>query len=172
MRCIKQLVFLSSLSAVTVSCVSLPNAPGVLVLPGSNKSFEQFRADDFNCRQYAYGQVGGEIPSQVATANTVATAAAGSAVGAVTGAAIAGGPGAAMGAGSGLAVGGAAGYASAGSGYYETQQRYDWAYIQCMYAQGHRVPISGQITNEPKTPAVNSQIPPPPPGNPPPPPLR
>ncbi len=172
MRCIKQLFFLSSVSAVLMSCVSLPNAPGVLVLPGSNKNFEQFRADDFNCRQYAYGQVGGEIPTQVANSNTLATAAVGSAVGAAAGAAIGGGPGAAIGAGSGLAVGGAAGYAGSGNVYYETQQRYDWAYIQCMYAQGHRVPVSGQITNEPKLPATNSQIPPPPPGNPPPPPPR
>ncbi len=29
---------------------------------------------------------------------------------------------------------------------YETQLRYDMAYIQCMYVKGHQVPVFGQFT--------------------------
>ena len=29
---------------------------------------------------------------------------------------------------------------------YETQLRYDMAYIQCMYGKGHQVPVFGQFT--------------------------
>jgi hypothetical protein len=31
---------------------------------------------------------------------------------------------------------------------YEAQQRYDISYIQCMYAYGNRVPVSGTFTDE------------------------
>jgi hypothetical protein len=41
----------------------------------------------------------------------------------------------------------------------EQQRRYDFAYIQCMYAKGHRVPVPGQFTGAPA-----SGPPPPPPG--------
>ena len=40
----------------------------------------------------------------------------------------------------------------------DTQRRYDTAYIQCMYAAGHRVPVAGVFAS-------------PPPGSPPPPPV-
>jgi len=35
-----------------------------MTLPGSGKSFDQFRADEYECRQYAYEQVGGNTPRQ------------------------------------------------------------------------------------------------------------
>ncbi len=67
-------------------------------------------------------------------------------------------------------VGGGTGYVSGTE--YEMQQRYDVAYVQCMYAKGHRVPISGPFSDvaphSTATPATH--IPPPPPGAPPPPP--
>lgn len=165
----KPLLFLtiSGLAA----CNTLPSSPSLLVLPGSGKNFDQFRGDDYYCRQYATGQIGGEVPAQVANSSAVGSAIAGTAVGAAAGAAFGGGQGAAIGAGSGLVVGSLAGSSNAGYSYYDTQQRFDMAYIQCMYAQGHRVPVSGQITDD----RVNSRpvdIPPPPPGNPPPPPPR
>jgi len=56
---------------------------------------------------------------------------------------------------------------------YVDQQRYDTSYVQCMYSQGHRVPVYGQFTNVPtKSDNGNpsNSIPPPPPGKPPPPP--
>jgi hypothetical protein len=57
---------------------------------------------------------------------------------------------------------------------YEVQERYDAAYIQCMYAKGHQVPVSGQFSYQSSRRAAPpaSQIPPPPPGSPKPPPPR
>src|SRR3977135_2233103 len=40
------------------ACATVPSGPGVLVLPGTGKSFDQFRADDFECRQFAQSQLG------------------------------------------------------------------------------------------------------------------
>ena len=40
--------------ALLAGCVTVPTGPAVMVLPGSGKSFEQFRADDLDCRQFAY----------------------------------------------------------------------------------------------------------------------
>ncbi len=48
-------------------CVSMPEGPGVMVLPGSGKSFDQFRFDDYECRQFASSQIGGSSPNQAAT---------------------------------------------------------------------------------------------------------
>ena len=49
------------------ACASVPpSGPSVMVLPGSNKSFEQFRADDQDCRRYASAQLGGATPEQAA----------------------------------------------------------------------------------------------------------
>jgi hypothetical protein len=55
---------------------------------------------------------------------------------------------------------------------YEVQQRFDVAYIQCMYAKGHQVPVLGQFSapSTPRAVTPPSHIPPPPPGLPPPPP--
>src|SRR6266581_2051262 len=41
------------------ACVSMPKGPSVMVLPGSGKSFDQFRYDDVECRQFADFQIGG-----------------------------------------------------------------------------------------------------------------
>lgn len=49
------------------------------------------------------------------------------------------------------------------------QWRYDAAYLQCMYASGHRVPVPGSWGAAPVSP-VPADVPPPPPGPPPPPP--
>ncbi|WP_374063705.1 hypothetical protein [Cupriavidus sp. DF5525] len=38
----------------------------MMVLPGSNKTFDQFRGDDYNCRQFALGQIGGVSSQQAA----------------------------------------------------------------------------------------------------------
>ena len=40
------------------ACVSMPNGPSVLVMPGTGMAFEQFRQDDAQCRQYAAEQTG------------------------------------------------------------------------------------------------------------------
>ena len=48
------------------ACASVPSGPSVLVLPGTGKNFEQFRADDADCRQYANLQLGGNTPNEIA----------------------------------------------------------------------------------------------------------
>lgn len=154
-------------------CAHMPSGPSVMVLPGSTMSFEQFRQDDYVCRQYASASVGAS-PNQAAADSQVGSAVAGAAVGAAAGAALGGGGGAAIGAGTGLVAGSMVGMGESRGAAYATQEGYDNAYIQCMYGKGHRVPVSGQFSDAYQSAPVRSAapIPPPPPGTPPPPPLR
>lgn len=125
-------------------CVTMPSGPSVMALPGDDKSFEQFQADDGVCRQWAAQQLGVN-PEVGVQQNVVGGATAGTFIGAGIGAllgAAAGDPaaGAAIGAGSGLLMGSAAG-ANAGQAYgYDAQRRYDIGYQQCMYAKGNQIP--------------------------------
>ena len=110
------LVYISLLSACATN---MPSGPSVLVLPGAGKSFDQFRAEDFNCRHYAFTQIGGATPSQ---------------------AVVTGGTGSAD---TGMALG-----VTEPVFGLEAQSRYDMSYIQCMYSFGHRVPVSGNLIDE------------------------
>src|SRR5258707_13532520 len=83
-------------------CAVVPTGPSVMALPGTGKSFDQFRADDGSCRQFAFGQVGGVTTNQAATNSAVGSAVVGTALGAAAGGAFNGGPGGAAGAGVGL----------------------------------------------------------------------
>jgi outer membrane lipoprotein SlyB len=143
-----------------------------MVLSGTGMSFDRFRNDDVVCRQYTFFQVGGSTANQADMKSGVTSAVVGTALGAAAGAAIGGGSGAAIGAGTGLVGGSIVGTGAASSSMYEDQQRYDAAYIQCMYAKGHQVPVSGQFSDSAPSRVVtpSSNIPPPPPGLPPPPP--
>jgi len=152
------------------ACVSMPSGPGVMVLPGTGKSFEQFRADDMDCRHFASSQVGGNTPDGAAESSALKSAAVGTAVGAAAGAIIGGKSGAASGAGAGLIIGGAAGAGAAGSSQRSLQQRYDFGYQQCMYAKGHRIPTAGRFESGAPRPVTSYTPPPPPAGTPPPPP--
>ena len=148
-----------------------PSGPSVTVLPGSGKSFDQFRADDFECRQFASNQIGGATAEQASADSGVKSAAVGTAVGAVAGGLIGGRQGAAVGAGTGLIVGSSAGAGAAGASARTMQQRYDMGYQQCMYAKGHQVPVAGRFENQRRAyPVYSTPPPPPPPGTPPPPP--
>ena len=138
------------------ACAVMPSGPGVLVLPGTGKSFEQFSGDDFSCRNFAQSQMGGA--QQAGIDSGVRSAALGTAIGAVAGAAVNGGHGAGVGAGVGLAYGSLAGADAGARSGYGLQRRYDVAYQQCMYAHGHRVPVSGRMASE--VPA-NASFPPP-----------
>ena len=103
------------------ACTSIPTTPEVLALPGTGKSLEQFRNDDVECRQYAVEQVGGsKTPSQSAKQSEVRSAVAGTAVG-------------------GFTVNDATDSSSEG-----LRRRYDFAFVQCMYAKGHRIPVLGR----------------------------
>ncbi|TAN53403.1 MAG: hypothetical protein EPN19_09325 [Betaproteobacteria bacterium] len=150
------------------ACASLPpSGPSVMVLPGSGKNFDQFRADDYECRGFANAQLGGATAESAQTDSAVKSAAIGTAVGAAAGAIIGGHRGAAAGAGTGLIVGSAAGAGAAQGSAGTLQRRYDVSYLQCMYAKGHQIPASGRYEGPRRGYATP---PPPPPGTPPPPP--
>lgn len=187
-----KIIKLSALLAIAslAACASIPTGPSMMALPGSGRSFDEFRYDDYYCRQFAYEQVGGMTPNRASITSGVGSAAVGAGLGAAAGAALGGGRGAAIGAGTGLLAGGLAGTNTANASGYGSQQRYDTGYIQCMYGKGHRVPVSGQVNSSPMSgyngtmsapytsypPARGMQgavlppPPPPPPGIPPPPP--
>jgi hypothetical protein len=108
------------LLALLAGCATAPTGPHVLVLPGTGKSFDQFRADEQECRQYAQAQVGT----------------------------------------------GTGGLAGSGGGR-GAQQRYDFGYQQCMYAKGHKVPMSRAEAERYSSKASTPPPPPPPAGKPP-----
>lgn len=142
-------------------CTTMPNGPSAMALPGTGKDFEQFRVEDAYCRQYAFAQIGGTTATQAGDDSLARSAVAGTAIGAVAGAAIGGGRGAGVGAATGLLVGSAAGANAAQVSSYTAQRYYDNAYIQCMYAKGNRVPVSGRMMSAPRS---SYPPPPPPPG--------
>jgi hypothetical protein len=138
------LVSVAAATLVLGACATVPpSGPSVMVLPGNGKSFEQFRSDDFECRQFA-GSQAGTTAQQASVDSGVKSAAIGTAVGAVAGALIGGHQGAGAGAGAGLLVGSMAGAGAADRSAYTLQQRYDIAYTQCMYAKGNKVPSQAE----------------------------
>ena len=132
-------------SLTLAGCVSAPEAPTVMVLPGSGKTYETFQRDDVVCRNTAYRSLNGAAHDT--NNNGITTAATGTVIGAAAGALIgsAGGP---QGTTDGLAVGAASGLllgsAMAGGGRGQTQNvmqdQYNVIYVQCMYAKGHKIP--------------------------------
>jgi hypothetical protein len=157
-------------AALLAGCAATPpSGPGILVLPGTGKSFDQFRFDEQECRGYAHSQVGGKTTERAATDNAVKSAVVGTAVGTAAGALLGGHQGAAVGAGVGLAGGALAGSGTSHAAAGTLQQRYDYAFTQCMYAKGHRVPVSGRYSDSPRSSTQAARTPPPPPpGQPPP----
>ncbi len=145
------------------ACAGVPSGPSVLVLPGTGKNFDTFRVDDADCRQYASTQLGGSTPNLAASESVAKSAALGTVVGAAAGAAIGGHNSAGVGAGTGLAMGALAGTEAGNTSAYGVQQRYDFAFMQCMYAKGHKIPVSGRFESQrPLAPAAYAPPPPPP----------
>jgi hypothetical protein len=166
----RALKFLPLVAALSLgACAIVPTGPSAMALPGTGKHFDQFRADDAACRQFAYEQVGGVTANKAATDTAVGSAAVGTAVGAAAGALIDGSSGAGVGAGAGLLVGSMVGAGMAQGAAYDVQRRYDVGYFQCMYAKGHKIPVWGRYASSPLGPTY---YPPPPPPNAPPPPAR
>lgn len=158
---LRQGFLLLFLVTTLAACATVPSGPSVMVLPAPGKSFDQFRADDFACRQWAMQQAGLD-PGNAVHQNLVAGAAVGTLVGAGVGAAMGAasgnpGAGAAIGAGTGLLGGAAVASGPAYAAGAEAQRRYDMAYKQCMYAKGNQIP--GIV----KTSGRTVRIPPPPP---------
>lgn len=144
-------------------CSTVPLQPTIAVMPAPGEPFDQFRQDDFRCRQYASQQLG-TTPNQ-AQGNSVATGAVlGTALGAAAGALLDHGHsyGVTSGAGAGLMMGTAVGAGNAQSSQYQLQGAYNVAYAQCMYSAGAQVPGYAAPGYVPPPPAPGS--PPPPPG--------
>ena len=40
-------------AAALAGCATVPTGPNVMVLPGTGKTFDQFRVDEMECRHYA-----------------------------------------------------------------------------------------------------------------------
>ena len=165
---------LAAAALLSAACVSMPTGPSVLVLPGSGRDFNQFRADDYECRNYAQSQLGGTA-EQAQTESALKSAAIGAAVGAAAGALVGNRHNAGAGAAVGLIGGSAVGAGTANASGREAQRIYDNAYQQCMYAKGHRIPVASRYGPSQPAPSAApapapSVVPPPPPGNPPPPP--
>lgn len=152
---------LASLAAAAAlgACAVAPTAPSVLVLPGTQKTAAQFQADNLECQQYAQALLAPD--AQAANNQAVASAAIGTAIGAAAGALLGQGAyhdhSAAWGAGTGLMIGSSVGSGNSQFSSYGLQQRFDIAYMQCMYLRGNQVP--GQVAYRNRAPAG----PPPPP---------
>ena len=140
----KRLAIVAAIISLAGGCATPPPAgPSVMALPGAGKSFEQFRYDDYECRQYASAQIGGTNPQEASVRSGLESAAVGTAIGAAAGGLMGGNRGAGVGAGVGLAGGALAGTSAADESARALQQRYDMGYLQCMYAKGHQIPMSG-----------------------------
>ena len=151
-----------------------PTGPGILVLPGTGRTFDQFRADDQGCRDFAYHSIGGPKAEEDSRDAAVKNAVVGTAIGAAAGGLLGGHQGAAVGAGVGLAGGSMVGADASRATSGSAQQRYDHAFTQCMYAKGHKVPVTGRHASSyasrgsnSNTQAARTPPPPPPPGKPP-----
>ncbi|MBV8031401.1 MAG: hypothetical protein JO035_07820 [Betaproteobacteria bacterium] len=179
----KKTLALASVLALA-ACASAPTGPSVMVLPGSGKSFDQFRFDDNECRQFAQNQLGTSA-EQAQMDSGAKSAAMGAAVGALAGAALGGsGRSAVGGAALGTAGGAIAGTGAGSTSAHTVQQRYDIAYQQCMYAKGNQIPMASRYEPRhapaaaprpsapppPPPPPPAGAAPPPPVGTPPPPP--
>ena len=125
-------------TALVAGCAAPPMGPMVVVLPGPNKPYSQFVAEDNQCRAQASYQVAGQ--AETANNRAVGGAVLTTVLGAGLGAAIGGGRGAAVGAASGAGLGAGIGAGSSSGAQGGIQAQYDNVYAQCMYASGNQVP--------------------------------
>lgn len=151
-----------AVGAALGGCATVPSGPSVMVLPGPNKTFEQFQTDNAVCRQFARMQIGGATASQTANENTLKSAGVGAVLGTALGAAIGGGRGAGIGAASGALAGTAVGASNGQQEGMSVQRRYNIAYMQCMYSRGNRIPVAGHFEGQRRR--ARDYHPPPPPG--------
>ena len=157
-------------------CATYPPGPSVMALPGPGVDFAHFQADDTDCQGYAQHASGARSAQQAGTDSAINSAAVGTAVGAAIGALLgaashSAGAGAAVGAGAGFLLGSAGGVDENRGSAQAAQQRYDNAYVQCMYAKGHQVPVADSaaiqynVVAPPRAPAANpagvASVPPP-----------
>lgn len=164
----RPVIALVAAAMLAAGCATVPTAPVVNALPGTGKTPAAFEKDAADCRLFAEGAASGQAQAMndVAAGNAVATGAFGAATGAIIGSASSqAGQGAAIGAGIGLLL---SGIAAANASYAvnaQVQQRYDAAYLQCMYARGNQVPVRAGYRGPPPVvrmaPGSPSAYPPP-----------
>jgi len=53
------------IASLLTACTSMPAGPSMMALPGSTKSFDKFRIDDNQCRQFAHEQVNSTNPENL-----------------------------------------------------------------------------------------------------------
>lgn len=113
------------------ACASLPaaTAPTVAVLPGGGKNMAQFNTDDIACRDDARTKSNAHSPLPVAMGlgDRIEVASTRS------GLAVRNSPEA-----TGSVYGGAV---AEETGTFTMQQRFDTAYVGCMYIKGHKIPV-------------------------------
>jgi hypothetical protein len=160
---IRTALLMTVTAGLIAGCVTPPMGPTVPVMPGQGKSLEAFQQDEAVCENYASQRTAGQ--AEAANNKAITEGVLGTALGAGLGAAIGGGRGAAIGAGSGAVVGTAVGANTSDWAQMSIQQRYDFAYAQCMQTKGDQVPNMG-----PRHPRRYPPPPPPPGYGPPPPP--
>ncbi|QFY42812.1 glycine zipper family protein [Candidatus Methylospira mobilis] len=121
---------------ILTACATVPSGPTILALPGTGKNFEQFNGDDTVCRHFALLQAQGASPRQAAASSGLT--------------------------GNDNDIGPVAPRETGNTDTSSAarQNNYDIAYIHCMYAKGHRVPVQGHLIYEDKQEAY---APPPPP---------
>ena len=164
-------VFAATGVLAVAGCAQMPTGPTVTVMPGPNKPFEVFVADDRLCRDWAVSSSGSQN-SEAANQRAVGATVTGVVLGAAVGAAVGGGhSGAGVGAAMGGMTGAAVGSDQSSRTAYGAQRRYDIAYQQCMYAKGNQVPAVGYAGYR-SAPAPVPPAPPRPPAGIQPPPVR
>ncbi|HYM01682.1 MAG TPA: glycine zipper family protein, partial [Stellaceae bacterium] len=136
--------------ASLAGCASQPIGPTVNVMPAPNKPFERFAEEDAFCRDFARQQIAG-APEQANSA-VIGSAIVGTVLGAGLGAAVGGGQGAAAGAATGTIIGTGVGSSGAAWAQMTIQQRYNVAFMQCMYAKGNQVPGYSVVATMPPPP--------------------
>jgi hypothetical protein len=100
--------------ALLAGCVTMPEGPTVTALQGGAKSSDEFRTDDVDCRQYAHAQADELTFASADPKGGVTSDRTGSLIDGTDSAQFAG---------------------------YGLQQRYNRAYVRCMYLRGNKVPL-------------------------------
>jgi outer membrane lipoprotein SlyB len=180
MRKITPLLLLGAVAG----CATVPTGPGVAVMPGAGKTFDQFTQDDRACRDWAQQSLGTDV-NKAGAENVAVGAGIGTLLGAAAGALVGGHRGAGVGAAGGAVVGTAVGAGNAANVQGTAQQRYDIAYEQCMATKGNQLPVAQAaypsyrygtqvvyqapppttvIMQQAPAPPSPSAVPPPPPG--------
>jgi hypothetical protein len=114
------------------ACASAPHAPSVSVLPGGGKSMEVFNTDDIACRvlsaQHSFDKGPPTDGMGLGTSPAVVEPRSPEARRSDTET------------GTGSMFGGAP--AQEADNSFTAQQRYDTAYLKCMFSKGHQVPVN------------------------------